>query len=224
MKPLARAALAGLASLSLWAVGVGCTPTLIDEAFLMQNPLQAGGAVPQNRQVSHDRLDERTYGLPPGTLTSEGSMISMDAREVCFQVVLRTVGQRADLANPQSWRVFLRGLPEFEDMNPVFKAVTPPQAAEMQGMVTQHATEQQRICDNYGNCVNRSIQRSYTTPAMVTVIAGGGTVCFAGQGRINPGTRELALYLDDPHTVWPAQRRVAFGWRFPLAAQQGGRC
>ena len=188
---------------ALW--NANCVDT---SGFQLQHPLVAGG-VQQNSEQSQEYQRERINGIQPGSLTSEASLVAMTEQETCFQVVLRTTGDRADLAEPRSWGVFLRGEPKFEDMGPVFKDSAPQTQVQVNGVVVDHITEQERICDAYGaNCYTRNITRSVQRPTTVNLITGGGTVCFNNHGNLGRQTSHLTLHLDDPRTEGPAQRRV----------------
>jgi hypothetical protein len=202
---------------ALW--NTNCVDT---SGFQLQHPMIAGG-VQQNSEQSQEYQRERINGIQPGSLTSEASLVAMTEQEACFQVILRTTGDRADLAEPRSWRVFLRGEPKFEDMGPVFKDSAPQTQLQVNGVVVDHVTEQERICDAYGaNCYTRNITRSVQRPTTVNLITGGGTVCFNNHGNLGRQTSHLTLHLDDPRTEWPAQRRVEFNWNLVGAAPPAG--
>ena len=209
MKNLNRILLVAAATTALW--NASCVDT---SGSLIPNPLLAG-SVQQNREISLEENRERQYGLPPGSLGSEASMVSLDAKEVCFNVTVRTVSDRPDLVDPQSWKVFLRGTPEFEDMSPLHRGATQPTQQQLPGMIQQTQTEQERICDQSGfNCYTRNITRNVAVPSTLTLLTGGGTVCFANKGYLGPKTERMTLLMDDPRTSWPAQRRIEFSWRF----------
>ena len=201
---------------ALW--NTNCVDT---SGFQLQHPLIAGG-VQQNSDHSPEYQRERQNGIQPGSLTSDASLVAMTEQEVCFQVVLRTTGDRPDLAEPRSWRVFLRGEPKFEDMGPVFKESAPQTQVQVNGIVVDQVTEQERICDAYGaNCYTRNITRSIQRPTVVTIITGGGVVCFQNHGNLGRQTSHLTLHLDDPRTEWPLQRRIQFNWNLVGATQPG---
>lgn len=203
---------------ALW--NANCVDT---SGFQLQHPLIAGG-VQQNSEHSQEYQRERINGIQPGSLTSDGSLVAMNEQETCFQVVLRTTGDRPDLAEPRNWRVFLRGEPKFEDMGAIFKEAAPLTQVQVNGIVVDHVTEQERICDAYGaNCYTRNITRAIQRPTTVTIITGGGIVCFANHGNLGRQTSHLTLYLDDPRTEWPAQRRIQFNWNLLGATPPAGK-
>lgn len=214
MTTLQRLLILTAVPVALW--NTNCVDT---SGFQLQHPLVFGG-VQQNSEHSQEYQRERINGIQPGSLTSDGSLVAMNEQEACFQVVLRTTGDRADLAEPRNWRVFLRGEPKFEDMGAIFKESAPQTQIQVNGIVVDHVTEQERICDAYGaNCYTRNITRAIQRPTVVTIITGGGIVCFANHGNLSRNTSHLSLYLDDPRTEWPAQRRIQFNWNLVGAVQ-----
>ena len=141
---------------ALW--NTNCVDT---SGFQLQHPLIAGG-VQQNSEHSQEYQRERINGIQPGSLTSDGSLVAMNEQETCFQVVLRTTGDRADLAEPRNWRVFLRGEPKFEDMGPVFKDSAPQTQQPGRSMEPAPATlyvHESRLIVFDGQPVSRRAQR-----------------------------------------------------------------
>jgi len=221
MKNMTRSTLSIIVFCGLAAAG--CTHA---QSTQIPNPLVTG-KVSQNAIQFPDRGTEMKFELPAGTLVHEASLVSLDDKEACFHVTLRAQGQKRNLANPKSWRVFLRGSPSFEDMSPEFKDLTPESETVVQGSIEKHATEHQEICDNSGsNCYQKEIVKTSREPAEIKVVTGGGTVCFANKGNIKKGTEEITLHLDDPNPDVSAgagmgmgalanlQNRVAFRWKF----------
>ena len=213
MKTLPRLFVVAALPVALW--NANCADT---SGFQMQHPMLTGN-VTQNSEQSNEGQREAMNGITPGSLTSEGSLVAMNEKETCFQVVLRATGDRPDLAEPKNWKVFLRGEPKFEDMGPVFKETAPMTQTQLNGSVVDHVTEQERICDAYGNnCYTRNITRAVQRANTVTIITGGGTVCFNNHGNLGKQTSHLTLLMDDPRTQWPQQRRVEFNWNLVGAA------
>ena len=218
MKTLHRLFILTALPAALW--NANCVDT---SGYQMQHPLLTG-SVAQNTERSPEEQRERANGIQGGSLTSEGSLVAMTEQETCFQVVLRATGDRADLAEPRNWKVFLRGEPKFEDMSPIFKESAPQTQVQVNGMVVDHVTEQERICDAYGaNCYTRNITRAVQRPTTVNIITGGGVVCFANHGNLGKHTSHLTLHLDDPRTEWPLQRRVEFNWYLVGSAPPPGK-
>lgn len=177
------------------------------------NPLTRG-LVP-NRIPNEDQSTANYFGLPYNTFTSEASLVSLDAQRACFNVVLRVDGEHAPLATPANWRTFMRGDPNIENMEPIFGPPAQQQMQQMQGSIPR-----QRFAGYYTSCTRYSYgtqctqQPRYITvrePAIITVITGGGSVCFAHGGTVNPRTEQITLHLDDQQNV---SRRLAFRWRF----------
>src|SRR4051794_40696943 len=80
-------------SLILAAGSFGCARAA---TVKIQNPF-VSGAVAQNEIQYPDRATEMKYSLPTGTLVDEASLLSLDDKQVCFKVTLRTEEKRKDL-------------------------------------------------------------------------------------------------------------------------------
>lgn len=178
------------------------------------HPLTRGGVAP-NRIPNPDEADSETYGLPYGTFQDEASLVSLDAQQACFAVSLRTDGDHPDRATLSYWRVFLRGDPNIENMSPNFGPAMAQSVQPMQGSVArQQYAGTYTTCTRYSygtRCEQHPRYITVRVPAIVNVITGGGTVCFAHGGTINRATQQITLHLDDPNNVG---RRIAFRWRF----------
>jgi hypothetical protein len=182
----------------------------------MANPL-AAGQVSENEIHYRDNMNEQQLGVPTGTLAHDATLVSADDKELCFKVKLRTA--RKDLSSPKNWRVFLRGKPDFEDMQPKFKDVERVTEETVGGSVSLSSQSQQRVCDNTGYCYQKTVTTSTRVPQDVKVLSGGGTVCFNNAGHLNKGTEEITLHLDDPSPPSAGMftgllGRVAFRWKF----------
>jgi hypothetical protein len=205
----------------VFAFGVGATACSHAATLEIANPLK-GGAIGNNTIEYPDPQSESEFELPSGTLTQRASMTKLDDKEVCFDLALAALGERRDLAKPQGWKVFLRGGdPEFEDMKPEFREIKDPAERVEMGSVVKQASATERICDDRGNCYNKEIVTTYREPAPITIVSGGGTVCFSNQGKIQNVTEQVTLHLDDPkpdfaQNGWFAAlvQRVAFRWKF----------
>jgi len=208
LRPLSVLMLLGLATASAACVRA---PTVA-----MVNPLSAG-SVSENELKYMDRNNEQQLGVPTGTLEHDASLVSADEKELCFKIKLRTA--RRDLSSPKNWRVFLRGKPDFEDMAPKFKDIERVSEETVAGSTVISSQSNQRVCDNTGYCVNRTVTHSSRIPQDVKVLSGGGTVCFANTGHLNKTTEEITLHLDDPSPPSAGMftglvGRVAFRWKF----------
>jgi hypothetical protein len=198
-----------LVALALATAG-GCVHAVTVQ---IPNPLTRG--LVANRVPNPDESTARYFGLPDNVFTSEASLVSLDPQRACFNVVLRVDGEHANLATPQAWRTFMRGAPNIENMEPIFGQPAQQQLAQMQGSIPrQRFAGYYTTCTRYSYGTQCSQQPRYITvrePAVITVVTGGGAVCFAHGGTVNPRTEQITLHMDDPNTV---ARRLAFRWRF----------
>jgi hypothetical protein len=180
------------------------------------NPLSAG-SVSENEIKYRDNMNEQQLGIQAGTLEHDATLVSADDKELCFKLKIHTA--RKDLSSPKGWRVFLRGKPTFEDMNPKFKGVESVQEEVMQGSVLLSSQSTRKVCDNTGYCIDQTVTNSHRVPQDVKVFTGGGTVCFKNDGHLDKATEEITLHLDDPSPPSAGMftglvGRVAFRWKF----------
>lgn len=202
-----------VAVLAVGALGssVGCVRAISVD---IPHPLTRGGVQP-NRIPNPDESDSRYFGLPIGTFQDEASLVSLDAQQACFTVTVRTDGDHANLGTLGNWRVFLRGDPNIELMNPTFGPPAQQTVVAMQGSVPQRQyAGTYTTCTRYTygtRCEQHPRYITVRVPAIVNVVTGGGAVCFAHGGTINRATQQVTLHMDDPGNVG---RRVAFRWRF----------
>lgn len=209
-----RRILNGIVSTAMVAAAVATTGGCVSAVTItIPNPLTRG--LVANRIPNADESTASYFGLPYGTFTSEASLVSLDPQRACFNVVLRVEGSHAQNATPANWRTFLRGDPNVENMEPIFGPPAPQQAMQMQGSIPrQRFAGYYTTCTRYSYGTRCSQQPRYITvrePAIITVITGGGSVCFAHGGQITPRTEQVTLHLDDQQNV---SRRLAFRWRF----------
>ena len=164
----------------------------------MPSPLTTGQVAPNRRQAPAQREEARA-GLRPGTLATEASLQSMTAQEVCFDLTLRTTAERAALAEPGGWQIGLRSEPV---------AAFQPAAVRAARAVTQKKLPSL----NSGGQNGSALGTFGTALADVTVLTGGGTVCFAS-GEALTAVRTLSLELTDAPTSF-GQRRALFEFEF----------
>ncbi len=210
------------AALCMGLGAAACSPAV---SLNMNNPLHSGGKVEDNTIEFPSSQLEGQFDLPAGTLTHRASLVSLTKKEVCFDVTLKTLAERKDLATPKGWRVFLRGEPEFEDKSVQIRDVQEPETQTVGGTVMQHDKANERICNDRGDCWNKEITTSYRVPKDFTVHTGQSTVCFANKGHIKNSTEEITLHFDDPNPDFgnaeggvnffaALTNRVAFRWKF----------
>lgn len=204
---------------------VGCVRTATME---MPNPMVSKQPLPSNSIVFPDTATENAHGLPHGTLSDEAALTAADDTSVCFRVTLRSEGERADLAKADGWKVFLRGEPEFEDVVPTITEEGEPTEQTLQGFHDVESQGTEKICSTNGNCYTGTTKTTTRVPAQITVITTHARVCFANQGHVAVGTKEITLHLDDKNpqlssktmTVglfgvgYDNNKNVRFRWKF----------
>lgn len=201
---------------------MACSPAV---SMSMQNPLQSGGKVHDNAIDFPQTQLENRYELPRGSLTHTASLAKLTKKKVCFDVTVRSLEERRDLASPKGWRVFLRGEPEFEDKRVKFEDLEDLKQEVVSGSVQKSETKSKRICDDHGNCWNENSTVTFRVPKDFKILTGEASVCFKNRGHIKKSTEEITLHLDDPNPDFANEgggvnffaaltNRVAFRWKF----------
>jgi hypothetical protein len=176
---------------------------------VIPNPIVHHGLV-ANMVPQADTERAGYFGLPAGAFTNEASIVALDPQNICFAVTLRVEGQSPQLAQLSGWRVYLRGDPSVENMQPVFGPPTAPSVLSLPGSIPhQEFMGYSPYCGRWG-CNSSPRYLTVREPANIHVVAQSGSVCFAHGGAINAGTREITLHLDAHGDV---MRRLAFRWQ-----------
>ncbi len=197
------------------AVLGACTPTAM---VRIHNPAQIGHVEPNRVQLTYARAESYS-GLPPGTLSDEASLVSYQPSGACFDVTLRNEGDEAPMASLSSYEVTAEA--DDHPLGAPAVTATASTSAQYQGQVPhQEQTGTQTTCavtdSNTGVCQRWDTQPVYATvmvPGVITVVTGGGQVCFPNTGALSPRTQELDLAFDQPGAGLGA-RRFKFQWQF----------
>lgn len=185
---------------------------------VMRHPGWAG-AVEPNRAVIQRTRAERNQNLPPGVLSDDASITSMDANQTCVSVVLRrAVGDEEYMTDLQYWQPWIKS--GGQRLMPSASVRFVPTETPFTGDVVQARTTGVALScvqvDPWGNCVRFESQNQetlYIAPGTIRVRAGGGTMCFANPATIGPDTRSMVLYMDSDRGT------EVFKWKF----DNGGR-
>jgi len=185
------------------------------------HPMQTG-EIPANR-ISHQRVnDESHMALPPGTLDNSAEITRMDTEAVCFDTVLNWVddGDGQTWTDLRNWEITL-DLPNNARMVQPTVQLYEPSAQQYDGRVHQQVqTGVRDVCvgtDPKGACVaweQRPVYQWQWVPGIVTVVTGGGGICFDNQGYVTPATSEITLNL---HRTG---RTVSFAWELSSIVAQ----
>ncbi len=200
--------------LLLAATSAGCVSRTV--VTTIPHPMQTG-QITQNRIAHEHRNDENNQALPAGTLNDSAEIVRMDAEAVCFDVLFTYVdsGEGQTWTDLRNWEITL-DLPGGQRMVQPNIQLAEAVAQQYDGRIRQQVqTGVQKNCLAYdaqsGQCVQWEEQPVYQwrwVPGVVTVVSGGGGVCFGNQGFVTTATTELKLNL---HRTG---RTVAFEWEF----------
>lgn len=213
----------GLVLLALVAA-IGASGCFVDRTVTttLPHPMQTG-QIQQNR-VNHEYArTENNHRIPAGSLTDEATLTRMDAEAICATVQLRAVtdddGQTwSDLRN---WEITLLSAPGETVLTTPTVEMLPDTAQQFAGRVPQRVqTGTETVCtdrdDESGDCNRSETRPVYQTrwvPGTVTVVSGGGNICFANPGVVSTQTQVVTLRLHRPI------RNLNFEWQFQSIVQ-----
>jgi hypothetical protein len=190
----------------------------IRDAVKMQNPLVAG-SVPSNEAEERRDYFERLYELDSGVFTTKASIKSLTKSEVCFETRLRWISEQGDETDDESFVDVSKLLPKLEGKPDLtiekakVEEAAPIEHSTLQGKTTETQSSYERVCDAAGrNCVDRMVERRVPKEVTMSVIDGGGTLCFEHGGRIDEQTQWLELVLRPPSH--PDAETHRFAWKF----------
>ena len=190
LHPVARTSARRMAlGIALTILG-GCTYT---RATRLPNPLRTG-FVQANRIVLTQGSEERRYGLAPGSLNHTASLSALDAQKVCFDVTFQAVETPSCIVDPtrKSWR--LTAEPGAWTLQKPQVQRFPKQRRSQPGFITKTVQRKRRSCDAEGkNCRDRVVREQQRQATQLTVLQGGGRICFNHAGRISPHTQSVTL-------------------------------
>ncbi|NOY92573.1 MAG: hypothetical protein GXP55_15375 [Deltaproteobacteria bacterium] len=214
-------------SLMVAVLALGAGGCFVDStvATTIHNPLETG-QIDQNVIPHQYPRQERNYALPAGSLNDQATLTRLDAEAVCFQVDLRAIttenGQTwSDL---QNWNPTLALSPGETVLQGPTIQLSPSSAQQYAGRVpirTQTGSEQvctrrtgprnNRRCDRWET---RPIYQTRWVPGTVTVVTGGGSICFPNGGQITLATQAIDLRLRR------TARSMNFEWDFQSIVAQ----
>lgn len=159
----------------------------------LPNPLRTG-SVQSNRIVVPQRAEEERHGLPPGSLHHSASLATLTDTTVCFDLTFETVKSSTSSVDldRKSWR--LQAEPGAWTLQQPQIQPVPPRVKKAQGFVPHTQREPARQCESEGlNCRNTIVRKPGRRATDVTILSGGGRLCFAHAARISKATRRITL-------------------------------
>ena len=208
--PLLACTLAGLALGSL--AGSGCALFNSNPTPSPNNPMNTG-RVPTARKFATDPDTERRAKLPDGSLAAEAAMLSVDPSEVCFDLVLRSTGERDDMVSPNSWQITLEGTgPSYRTQDFVLKGTRAVEVRTYSEKGNSLLGLAAQACELAGKCSEAAVNRAIYSGQKFVALTGGGVVCFANPFKET--TNYARLRLEDKRTENNALAERVFVWEF----------
>ncbi len=199
-----------LALLGVGAVATaGCNEVLTPSP---NNPMNTG-RVPSAKKFAADQKAEKRYQLPDGSLSSEALMVSLDANEICFELTLRTVGERDDMVSPKEWQITLEGAePDFSTQDYVLKSTRAVEARTYSAQGNQVLGLVAQACNLAGKCSDEATNKAIYSGHKAVTLTGGGIICF--QNMLKPSTAYVRLRLEDQRVPSNGFADRKYVWEF----------
>jgi hypothetical protein len=180
---------------------------------VIRHPLLAGGVDPNRIIKTHDFI-EGARRLPPGSVADEAVLLSLDAQQACFAVVLHEL-QPIDLRDVDA----TLSAPKSGAESSALKVwPEPSQVRTYDGLVPeQRQVGENTTCvtrDAYGNCLTWHTEPVYQTvmvPGPVNVYEARGRVCIANHATIMPASDQMSLDVRVRKAGFGSKRTV-FRW------------
>lgn len=182
---------------ALWLLGLGgamlgcATPEVT-----VKNPLASGGALAPSRIAKPHSWAESSSGLPPGSMTDEAVLDTLDAQQLCVTVTLHELAA-IDL-NAAKLNFELSPGPT---VIPTI-AAEPPVVQNYNGLMAVRTQTGSREECTYRNgqsiCDTRPIYSTTMVPGPVQVFATRGRLCVANNKLVTAETRKVTLNVSLP--------------------------
>ena len=183
----------------------------------MRNPILAG-ALDQNHIVKAHGYAESQNGLPPGSMSDEAVIDTLDKSQVCVNVSMHELAA-LDMTQAEVKLKTDTG----ELLQPQLNA-EPPSQQTYQGLVPHTERTGTRVVCNtnsYGQttCESQPVYSTTMIPGPVDVFNTKGRLCAPNQNLVNGQTKEMALKITTPTAArgaWggQAKKNVTFRWAF----------
>lgn len=202
---------AGALALALvGSVGGGCA--LFETGPSANNPMNTG-RVPTARKFAPDHDAEKRANLPDGSLAAEATMVSVDPAEVCFELVLRTTGERDDMVSPKGWQITIEGTnPSYRTEDYVLKSTREVEARSYSQKGNKLLGLAAQACQLAGKCSDEATNKAVYSGMKFVALTGGGVICYANPFK--PTTSYVRLRLEDRRAESNKFAERIFVWEF----------
>jgi hypothetical protein len=176
------------------------------------NPMNTG-RVPSGRKFGPAQDVEKRNKLPIGSLAAEVEMISVDANEICFDLILRTTGERDDMVSPKSWQITIEGSgPGFRTQDFVLKSTHAVEVRSYAEKGNQLLGLAAQACQLAGKCSDDATNKAIYSGNKYAALTGGGVICYANP--LKPTSDYVRMRLEDQRAQSSGFPEREFVWEF----------
>lgn len=176
------------------------------------NPINTG-RVPGARKFFADRGAEKRHRLPEGSLASEAAMVSIDPQNICFDLTIRTTGERDDMVSPQSWQITMEGTgPSYRTQDFQLRSTHAVEVRSYADKGNKFLGLAAQACELAGKCTEQAANKAIYSGDQRAALTGGGVVCFPNM--LTPTTNYVRVRMQDKRAESDGFAQRVFVWEF----------
>jgi hypothetical protein len=198
---------------ALMSLASGCATEGTGTPDLSPNNPVNTGRVPSARKFAPDREAEKRHRLPEGSLASEAAMVSVDPKDVCFDLIIRTTGERDDMVNPQSWQITMEGTgPSYRTQDFELRSTHAVEVRSYADKGNKFLGLAAQACQLAGKCSEEAANKAIYSGDKSAALTGGGVICFPNM--LAPTTNYVRVRMQDKRAESGGYAQRVFVWEF----------
>ena len=210
-RDLLRTQIGIAAAMGLLSIAGGCA-LLTETVPSPNNPLNTG-RIPSARKFAPDRDAEKRHNLPEGSLAAEATMVSLDPTEVCFELIIRTTGERDDMVSPQSWQITMEGTsPDYRSQDFRMRSTRAVEARSYTEKGNRLLGIAAQACQLAGKCSDEATNKAIYSGDSRAALTGGGVICYPNM--LKPTTDYVRVRMEDKRVESHGFAERIFVWEF----------
>jgi hypothetical protein len=176
------------------------------------NPLNTG-RVPGARKFFADRGAEKRHRLPEGSLAAEAAMVQVDKENICFDLTIRTTGERDDMVSPTSWQITMEGTgPSYRTQDFQLRSTHAIEVRSYADKGNKFLGLAAQACELAGKCTEQAANKAIYSGDQRAALTGGGVVCFPN--LLQPTTNYVRIRMEDKRAESDGFAQRVFVWEF----------
>jgi hypothetical protein len=146
-------------------------------------------------------------------LAAEAAMVSLDPNEVCFELTIRTTGERDDMVSPQSWQITMEGTgPSYRSQDFQLRSTRAVEVRSYADKGNKFLGLAAQACQLAGKCSDEATNKAIYSGDKRAALTGGGIICY--QNMFKPSTDYVRLRMEDKRAESNSFAERIFVWEF----------